>query len=148
MRNPHELKSFLNSFAASITVVADEKKVHGITGAIVTTMEQTVDTRQRKLVLCWLFGTLPIRQMSIKELTFPQIMAMRNWIDWMKMGQDFIPNPDFEGELRWVAMEAETQYNIDHQMTQGKLIPGGMVDVAVNELGGEVVSITGGYTFD
>lgn len=87
--------------------------------------------------------------MSIKELTFPQIMAMRNWIDWMKMGQDFIPNPDFEGELRWIAMEAESQYNVDHQVTQGSLIPGGMVDVAINKLGGEVVLVTNtGYSFD
>jgi hypothetical protein len=139
-RKPHEIRATLNSFAKSAVVSADDKKITGIRGALVNQMEQTLDSRQRKLALCWLFGTSPVHQMSMSELTTPQVLALKNWVDWLKMGEDYIPNPDFETEVRWVAWEAEAQFNKDHAILQEGLFPGGLVDVAVNEFGGEIVN--------
>lgn len=111
-------------------------------GIIVQQMETVLDTRERKLVLAWLCGESPMHQLSMRDVPENRVQGIKNWMSFQKIGDEWTTQPDWENELRLVALEAEAVYNRDQGIEQSKLEIGGMADIAVRELGGEVGKVT------
>lgn len=95
-KSPFELRDWINAQVENHTgELWDER---GYKGALVGLLNKTLDgDDNRKILLAWLFGS-DEEQLSTKDLTDPQWIALRDWAALTEVAGDWTPAPGFEEE--------------------------------------------------